>query len=468
MLESHLPACHPQGPGIGSVPDLRPLSQEPDQAVHVGQGVADLAIHRAQQVQRHEQLDQQGVHRHQVAETELAVSHPVRCQEHHPGHPCRHDGALAQIEQGKGGLRPHRGVLPLPQGGVAAPSLVRLVVEVLDRLVVDQALHRLVVGRRLQTIHLQAVPQPPVGHGDGEEHERGHGGEDDQAECPGVLAQQDPGHQQEFHRHRNDGENQVVEQGGQAGGPALEVPADGAGLAVEVEAQGKGVEVLQGAQGEPAHGPVANPGEQYIPDLGEAGGEQPQGAIAQQQGYRQRQGGRVPVQGVHDLLENQGHAHVGALGRHQRPQRHGHPPPVVPQVGQQRLEIVQVAPVALRRVGILEVCGHCGRGLSGRCLVPGPGKSQGRRENLPCQGPPEPPWGRAAEAGEKGGWPGGYSVLAHGQYLLNSILVPAFAKNVANPGKFSGFPESRNAGSSRTWFASKPCSFNTSSPPPYS
>jgi hypothetical protein len=86
---------------IRRIDDLRRLVQQAEQLFHVGEGVADLAIHRAEEVERDEQLDQVGVDQHQVAQGHALVGHAPGRQAHHGGDAAGDDEGLAGVQPGQ-------------------------------------------------------------------------------------------------------------------------------------------------------------------------------------------------------------------------------------------------------------------------------------------------------------------------------------------------------------------------------
>ncbi len=112
------------------------------------------------------------------------------------------------------------------------------------------------------------------------------------------------------------------------------------------------MQVLQHPGGEPAHGPVAHPGEDHVAQLVEQGGTELERPVGQQQGDRQHQRLRLWIlEGVHDLLEHDRNAHVGDLGQDQTGQRQQRPAAELPQEGQHAAQVVQIAAVPMDAFG---------------------------------------------------------------------------------------------------------------------
>lgn len=195
-----------------------------------------MPVDDAEKIQRDEQLQQQGVDQHQIAQGHLTGGDPAGGGDHHHRYPNGDDRALTEIERRHRSLAEHGAVFPRRQGGVAATQLPVLVAEILDRFIVDQAFDGLVAGLRLQPVHPVAVFHPPVGDREGESDISGDAAEDDQRKDRGVTAQQQRRRQQELHQHRQDAERQIIQQRAQAARAPLQIAADGAGLALQMKA----------------------------------------------------------------------------------------------------------------------------------------------------------------------------------------------------------------------------------------
>ena len=333
-----------QGAGIRRVPDFRLALQQLENKIHVRQSVLDLAIDDAQKPQGNEQLQQKGVHQHQITDAHVAPGHPPGGEHHDESHAHGNDRPLGEIQQGHGSLTLHRPVFPVPQLAVETVYLQLLIAEVLHRFIVDETVHGPAVGLRVQPVHVMAEIHAPLRDGEGHQGIDHHSAEGDKRKHRIILGHQNPPHQQELHQHRKDTESHVVKDLGHGTGAPLQITADAAGLAFQVVAQGQTVQMLQHPGGEPAHGPVTHLGKDDVPQLIEKAGGQLQGAITQQQAYGQNQHlfGAV-LQGIDDLLEQQGNPHIGHFGKHQAQQGKGRPPAELPE---KRQHIPQVVPVA--------------------------------------------------------------------------------------------------------------------------
>jgi hypothetical protein len=148
----------------------RLLREQAEHALDVGQRLADLAVEHAEVVERHVELDQEGIHQHDVAHRHAAVGDAHRRAPHHQRHAGGDDQRLAQVEPGQRDLAADLRRFPLLHLLVVAVVFPALVVEVLHRLEVDQAIHGAHVGCRVQFVHLAPQHRAPVGDEDGEHH----------------------------------------------------------------------------------------------------------------------------------------------------------------------------------------------------------------------------------------------------------------------------------------------------------
>ncbi len=269
----------------------------------------------------------------------MALGHALRgTPEHqHQGH--RDDQLLAGVEQGQGGLALDARLAQLLQRLVVAPRLEGLVVEVLDGFVVEQRVDGLGLAGGFQLVHLAAELGAPLGHRDGEhdvEHQR-HQRDPDVAHV--ELGAQQGEHEHHLDQGREDAVERVGDQRLHPARPALDVARHAAGLALQVEAQAQRVQVTEHLQRDRACGALGGLGEHQFAQLGEHAGGQAQQAVGHDQPQRhhqQRQRTAGPDgHRVHQLLEQQRHAHVGRLGRDHEGQCRDHAPLVLPEVGEQ-------------------------------------------------------------------------------------------------------------------------------------
>ena len=124
------------------------------------------------------------------------------------------------------------------QGLIVALLFERLVVEVLDGFVVEQAVDGLAVGLGIEPIHFVAIVHAPFGDQEGKRDIHADGAKDGNAEAALILADQDRGDQDEFGRGRQDIEHQVIQDGTDAAGATFQIPRHPTGTPFQVIAQG--------------------------------------------------------------------------------------------------------------------------------------------------------------------------------------------------------------------------------------
>ena len=73
-------------------------TQEIEHLLHIDERLLDLTVDKAEEVERHVELDEEGVHEHEVAERHGARVNPLRGQDHDDDQPGRDDDALADVE----------------------------------------------------------------------------------------------------------------------------------------------------------------------------------------------------------------------------------------------------------------------------------------------------------------------------------------------------------------------------------
>ena len=325
MVEHDLAAAHLQRRGAWLVGDLGRDGEQAEHALHVDQRIADLAIGEAQHVERHVELDQEGVHRHEVADRHGAGLYAVARHDHHHDQAGRDDDALADIEHRQGAAGTDRGLLVAPPANVEAAGLVRLVAEILHRLVVQQAVDRLGIGVRVGIVHRAHELDAPFRQADREhdiacDRHQGHG-----REAPVVEAPHHDTDQQDLEQGRQDVEGGEADQEFHAGRAALDDAAEPTGLTLEMEAQGQGMQMAEDLQGEAADRPLRDRREQRIAQLAERLGRDPGHAIGQDErdGHRDRLHLGI-AQGIDGVLVDDRHVDVGDLGRDQQYPGHDH------------------------------------------------------------------------------------------------------------------------------------------------
>ena len=318
MVEHDLAAAHLQRRRAGLVGDLGRDIEQAEHLLHAHQRIPDLAIGEAQHVERHVELDQEGVHRHEVAERHAALGDAVARHHHDRDQPGRDDRALADIEQRQGAAGADRGHLVAAAADVVAPRLVRLVAEVLDGLVVQQAVDRLGVGLGVGIVHAAHELDAPFRQGD-REHDVGRDhAQGDRREAPVVERPQDHADQADLEQGRQDVEGREADQELHPLGSAFDDPAQAAGLALEMETEAERVEMVEHFEGEVADRPLRHRREDRVAHLAERLGQHAGEAVGQDQRDRHRHHLGLAAQPVDGVLVEDRHVDVGELGQDQQ------------------------------------------------------------------------------------------------------------------------------------------------------
>ena len=236
VAEFDFGAGHGQIARAGPVGDLAILVQQLEHALHVDDGLLDLAVDEAEEAQRRIQLQQVGVDQHEVAQRVAALGDALGGHPHDQRQARGNDGGLADVQDRQADLAAHGGALVAAERGVEAPRLVLLVAEVLDRLVVQQAFDGLGVGLGVGLVHLAAELGSPFGDqqrvGD-VQRDRGAGGQ----RQPAVEhAPQHHADQSDLEERGQDVEQQEGQRGLDALGAAFDGAVQPAGLARQVSA----------------------------------------------------------------------------------------------------------------------------------------------------------------------------------------------------------------------------------------
>ena len=180
ILQHHLAPGHDQRPGAGLFGDLGRLGQQIEHFRHIHQRLADLAVDRAQKVQRHGDLDHIGIDHHKIAHRQRAILHPHGRHHHHRNQPAGDKERLPKIQKCQRiGCQQRRALVAL-HGHVIAGRLALFGAEIFDRFKIQQAIDGLLVGIGVLVIHLAAQFYPPFRDlegkpdidGDGDNHHR--------------------------------------------------------------------------------------------------------------------------------------------------------------------------------------------------------------------------------------------------------------------------------------------------------
>ena len=350
-LEAHGGPAAVQGHGIRRVLHILALVEQAEQAFHVGQRLFHFAVHHAEQEQRRGQLQQVGVDQHQVADRHAAGHHAGGGQPHHRGDADGNDRRLTQVEHRQAGGGLDLGFFQGAQVLVVTRGLVGLVVEVLDRLVVEQRIHRALVGTGIGLHRGAVVAGAPFGNAEGPHrvgHQRGqgHGGE-----APVIDPDQHHGDQQHFQQDRDDRIQGPVQQVGDRRAAALHIAGHPAGAPAEVKLQAQRVQVAEHLQRHLPRSARHDPGEHHLAQLGEQRDADARGAVGEQQADRQQQQAGFDVEVVDDVLENERHQQVEQLGGEHQAQRQQDAADVGLEIGQQ---VANHGNVAARLLGALD------------------------------------------------------------------------------------------------------------------
>ena len=318
------------------------LVREPEHPLHVGERLLDLAVQNAQEVERNVELDHERVDQHEIANGHRLVDHADRRAPHDQRHGDRDDRALRHVQERQRRLAADGRPLPALQAFVVAARFPVLVAEILDGLVVEQAVDRARVRLRVELVHLAAERRAPVGDRDGRDHVERERGERDRDEDPVVARDQDRRDERDFEHRGQDRIQRIADQGGDAALAAFDVAREPTRLPGQVKAQRQRVQVPEDLERDRPDCTLRDFREQKLAELGEERRRETQRAVGDQQRQRDGQDRERGIEAVDDPLEQERDADVGDLGPDQRDQRREHPALVRPEVGKQRTDGVPV------------------------------------------------------------------------------------------------------------------------------
>ena len=215
------------------------------------------------------------------------------------------------------------------------------------------------MGSRLLRISFAAKARAPFRYRDGEgDVERQRSQRDDGK--PHIKAHsQNAQHQRHFNQRGQDGIQRIRDQGFGTAHAALDVAGHAARLALQVKAQAQRMQMLKRRQRNRARCPLRGFGKNQVPQLREHGGGKAQQSIGQQQPHGHHQCStciaRLDIQRIHQMLEQNRHAHIGQLGADHEQQCGQRMPFVLPDIWK---KTAQRGPVGLvgRYCGFFRGC----------------------------------------------------------------------------------------------------------------
>ena len=106
----------------------------------------DFAVDHAEESQRNVKLNHEGVDHDQITQRHAPIHHTLCGAPEHGHQPDSNDQLLAGVEQAQGALAFDGGAPVALQVFIVTPGFKIFVIEVLDRLVVEQRINRTAVG----------------------------------------------------------------------------------------------------------------------------------------------------------------------------------------------------------------------------------------------------------------------------------------------------------------------------------
>ena len=255
------------------------LAQQVEHLAHIDQRLPDLAIDRAEEVQRQGDLDHVGVDHDEIAHRQVATLDPHGRHHHDDDQPHRDDHGLAEIQVAERIGRADRGILIARHGAVIARGLALFGPEILDGLEIEKAVDGLLVGIRVLVVHLLADLHPPFRHFEREpDVDRDGDGDDDEIPDVEDHGEDDADHQKLQHQRPDGKEHEAQKELDPLHAP-LDDAAEAPRLAGDVVAQAERVDMLEGLQRQLSQCALADAGEDHVAQLREPHRHRPRHAI---------------------------------------------------------------------------------------------------------------------------------------------------------------------------------------------
>ncbi len=279
ILEHDPPTADLQVRRAGRVRHFGGLFEQAKHLVHIDQRLPDLAVDRAEEIERHGDLHHVGVDHHEVAHRERALLHAARRHQHHRDEARSHDEPLPGIQHGQGLRRADRRAFVARHRGIVTHRLAPFGPEIFHRLEIEQRIDCFLMRVGVLVDHPLADLDPPFCHREGEPDVKADG-RHHHHEIPGIEQNEENArHHEQFEKQRPDAEQQETQEKFDALDAPLHDAAQAARLAGEVKAQRERMDVAEGLQRQRPERPLRHPREDDIAQLLEADCQETRDAI---------------------------------------------------------------------------------------------------------------------------------------------------------------------------------------------
>ncbi|MNI36154.1 hypothetical protein D3C73_901970 [compost metagenome] len=269
-------------------------------------------------------MKQVGVDQNEIADGHRARDHAAPGHQHHSNRADGKDNCLTDSQHGLHGLTADRGPFIGASGCVVAPRLMTLRTEVLDGLVIDDAVGRLDAGDHIPLVHLS--PQMHLSLRDNSR--KGHIGADaeqrHQRKVQTVEAPEDGADQHQFEKRRQYTEQYELQKELDAGGAPFDDARQPARLALDMKAHRQPVQVLEHLQRRQSDRPLSDVNEHQLTEISGYLGADVGDAIGGDQ-HNGHDHHHPPGKGVNYLLVNQRRTDADQLAQDDQGHRRDHP-----------------------------------------------------------------------------------------------------------------------------------------------
>ena len=323
LVETNLAFFHHQRFGIRRVLDGRFVAEQPEQPFHIHQRLADLPIHEPQSIERYKQLQQVGVDHGEIPQGDLTTGHFLHRHRHDNDHRHTDDQGLARVQgrQRQPVFEPR--LFPVIQILVVELCFEAFVIEVLDGLVVEQAVHRPGIGLVVAGIGFAHVFRAPLGNLDGKHHVHHHRHQNRQHIAHVEHYEENAGHQQDFQEGGYNIEEGKAQQKADAVGAPFNVPGQSAGFPVQMKGQLPVVQMFENPQRHASHGSLCHSRKSRVPQFTEQRAAKTKQAIGNDQKHwnpNQNVTTPVLVQVIDDVFQSDRCGDRCQFGEDQEPQ----------------------------------------------------------------------------------------------------------------------------------------------------
>ena len=250
--------------GVRGVGHVSLFVHQCEKVLHVDHGLANFPVHRAQNIEWDRDLQQVGIDHDEITHRHISVADIKGGKHKHQCYTECHDTCLCHVQQRKTFSGAHGGLFVIRQCFIQTGDFVRFVVEVADRLKVEQRIHGSAADVIFGVIHFAADPGPPGGDHKSQPYIQRDSDDRDRGVDKAKKRPEYSADQQQF----DDGGNHIEGDERQQKADAVRAPIDkaveSASFAGKMKTDRERMKMLEHSQCQRPHGVLSHPGKECI------------------------------------------------------------------------------------------------------------------------------------------------------------------------------------------------------------